>query len=170
MIVNSSSSIVSISRYLHQLLLPFYLHAARASTVNHGFDAVQAVEIFNRKGLFKATSQFFVYEIKDFDITFDHEEMLIGLEYFLFQYLSDPTAAATATSTTKEKLSHETIVKLVKLVLQTQFFVYDNKLYQQTKGGDPNSSLIKLLVDIYLFCWQQKLMEFLRRTKQFFCR
>ena len=167
--MNSSSPLVSISRYLYQVLLPFYLYAARTSTMNHGFDAVQALEKFTRKGLLKATSQFFVYEIKDFDITFDHEEMLIGLEYFLSQYFSDPTTAA-ATTTTKVNLSHATIVKLVKLVLRTQFFVYDNKLYQQTKGGDPDSSFIKLLVDIYLFCWQQKLMEFLRRTKQFFRR
>lgn len=166
MMVNQLCLIASVSRYLHRLLLPSYLFAARSSTFNNGFDVVQALEQFSKKkGYLKSTSQFFIYEVNDFDMTFEHEEMLNGLDEFLSYYVFN-----SATTATKMNVSQETTRQLVQLVLQRQFFVYDKKLYQQTRGGDRNSSLIQLLMDIYLLCWQHKLTGFLRKTKQFYGR
>jgi len=122
------------------------------------------MEKFSEKGCFNATTQFVTIEIKDFDIIFSHEQIIQTLEYFLLDCMSNRTKQ------TSSYLSDKTIIRLVRLILKKQYFMYDNKLYQQTKGGNPDSLLIRLLVDIYLLYWQQNLVQFLKRKKELFGR
>jgi len=84
------------------------LLATRDSTFNHGFEVVEALEKFSQKGHLKPNTQFVTYEIKDFDMMFDHKEVIVGLKFFLSQHLSDQSTTTT-TTVTKLNLSHQTI-------------------------------------------------------------
>jgi hypothetical protein len=161
--LNASGPIIYISQYLHQYLRLSYCLVAHSTTFTNGIDVVQALEKFTKEGFLKHITQFVTLEIKDFDIIFSHEQIIETLTCFLHDYMPHQ-------SRTTSYLSHKTIIILVRLVLKMQYFMYDNKLYQQTKGGNSDSSLIQLLVNIYLFYWQQDLMQFLRRKKELFGR
>ena len=160
------NSLTYLARYLCQLLQTPYTLAAHASTFHNGFEVVEALEQFAQQGRLKPNTHFVTYEIRDFDMMFDHEEVIVGLQFFLSQHLS----GSSTIPVTKLALSHQTIVELVRLVLRMQYFVYDKKLYRQTKGGNPDFSLTRLLMDIYLFYWQHELMQFLGRHQQLFGR
>jgi hypothetical protein len=52
-----------------------------------------------------------------------------------------------------------TIIQLVRLVLDQQYFIYSYKLYRENGGGASGSSLTIPVVYICIFYWQQNLMN-----------
>ncbi|CAF3034520.1 unnamed protein product [Rotaria sp. Silwood2] len=63
-----------------------------------------------------------------------------------------------------------TIIQLIRLILENQFSVYENKLYQQMIGSSIDSSLIRILIDIYIFYWQYDLLRILNKKRDIFFR
>ena len=63
-----------------------------------------------------------------------------------------------------------TIIQLVQLILQHQYFLYENKLYQQLAGGPLSLPLTKTLVNIYLWYCQLDLVSMLSNKKELFGR
>ena len=160
--LNASGPIIFITRYIHQYLQARYILAAHNSTLNNGTDAIQAIETFAKNRPLKATTQFITVEVKDFDLTFTHRQIMKTLKLFLQRFV--PRSSPTW------NLSYKTIIRLVRLILETQYFMYDNKLYRQIKGSDPESPLTKLLVNIYLLHWQEDLRRLIKQKHEFFGR
>ena len=52
-----------------------------------------------------------------------------------------------------------TIMKMTRLVLDTNCFAYGNKYYQQIRGGAMGSPLTMTVANIYMFEWEQPLIE-----------
>jgi len=152
----------NITRYLYGFLQSLYCSVAQSTTFHSGFDAVQAIEAYRKRGRLQASTLFVTIEFEDLDTIFPHIPVIQTFQRFLHDHVSNEQQTVG--------LSHETIVTLIELVLHTQYFIYDNKLYQQTKGGNTNSPLIKLLTDIYLFYWQQDLLKILHMKKEIFGR
>jgi hypothetical protein len=67
-------------------------------------------------------------------------------------------------------VSIKTISKLVHLVLRNQFFIYNNTVYCQSKGGQSNLPLTILLANIYVLHWQKELVHILHTKKEIFGR
>ncbi|CAF4205173.1 unnamed protein product, partial [Rotaria sordida] len=63
-----------------------------------------------------------------------------------------------------------TILQLVRLVLDEQYFIYNYNFYRQTTGSASGSSLTIPLVYIYLFYWQPDLLEDLINKNELFFR
>ncbi|CAF1338859.1 unnamed protein product [Adineta steineri] len=152
---------VHITRYLHGFLQTIYDKAACLTTFHNGINVIEAMEIYAKNGSLQHGTRFVTITIEDCEYLFTHEQLLEKLENFLHDYVSPQY---------KRVLSHETILSLVRLVLETQYFVYDNKLYQQIKGGVSGIPLIKLLINIYLFYWEQQLIQCLYKRKEVFGR
>jgi uncharacterized membrane protein len=55
---------------------------------------------------------------------------------------------------TEKDVTIEAIIQLIRLVLQNQFFIYENKLYQQIHGSASGSLVTIPLACIYLFYGQ----------------
>jgi len=53
----------------------------------------------------------------------------------------------------------DTIMKMARLVLNTNCFAFENKYYQQIRGGGMGSPLRMILANIYMFEWEQPLIE-----------
>ena len=50
-------------------------------------------------------------------------------------------------------------MKMTRLVLDTNCFAYGNKYYQQIRGGAMGSPLTMTVANIYMFEWEQPLIE-----------
>jgi len=56
-------------------------------------------------------------------------------------------------------LSIDTILRLARIVLDTNSFAYNDKYYKQTKGGAMGSPFTMVLANIYMLDWEQPLIE-----------
>ena len=79
-----------------------------------------------------------------------HESMLITLEGFLTDHLATPLVG---------DISIARFYKLATLFLNNNRFYYDNKIYSVTKGAPSSLLFTETLSNIYVFLWQQSLLE-----------
>ncbi|CAF1054735.1 unnamed protein product [Rotaria sordida] len=56
-------------------------------------------------------------------------------------------------------LSIDAIMRMARLILDTNCFAYNNKYYQQTRGGAMGSAFTQVLANIYMFEWEQDLIK-----------
>ena len=89
-----------------------------------------------------------------------HEQALAALEHFLRTYAPSDTVFQ------QEGMSIATVLRLTSLVLDNQFFVYNNRLYRQTVGGASGSPLTMPLAYIYLLHWKPALISAIVENKQ----
>ena len=52
------------------------------------------------------------------------------------------------------------IMKIARLVLDNNCFVYNNKYYKQIRGGAMGSAFTQVLANIYMYDWEQGLIEY----------
>ncbi|CAF4590073.1 unnamed protein product, partial [Rotaria magnacalcarata] len=64
----------------------------------------------------------------------------------------------------------DTITRLARLVLDTNCFVYDNKYYQQIRGGAMGSPFTMTLANVYMWEWEQTLLEYQRSHNEMYGR
>ena len=139
--------------YLSSILWSMFNQVTGCKTfVNCSDDIVYTMEQYIKHGYLHETTQFVTFNINDICTKFSHESVIKALETFLNSI--HQSEFKTMTTNISEGLTNETIIKLVRLVLQNQFFIYDNKLYQQTYGGASGSLLTLPLACIYLFYGQ----------------
>jgi hypothetical protein len=64
-----------------------------------------------------------------------------------------------ATNRKIENLTIDTIIRLARLVLDTNSFLYKDKYYRQVKGGAMGSPFTMVLANIYMLEWEANLIE-----------
>ncbi len=116
-------------------------------TFSNSDDLVYSLEQYVQQGYLRETTSFITFNINNICTKFSHPEVIDTLEKFLHIY-------ASKFGTVAEGLTNETILQLVRLVLQNQFFIYDNKLYQQMYGSPSGSLLTIPLACIFVFYGQ----------------
>ncbi len=57
-------------------------------------------------------------------------------------------------------LSTDHIMKMARLILDNNYFVYNNKYYKQIRGGAMGSAFTQVLANIYMFEWEQDLIQY----------
>ena len=55
-------------------------------------------------------------------------------------------------------LSIDHIMRMARLILDKNYFVYQNKYYRQIRGGAMGSAFTQVLANIYMFEWEQELI------------
>ena len=71
------------------------------------------------------------------------------------------------------KINHmtiDTIMKMARLVLNTNCFAFEKKYYQQIRGGAMGSPLTMTLANIYMLEWEQPLIEHQKLHKELYGR
>ncbi|CAF2890491.1 unnamed protein product [Rotaria sp. Silwood2] len=152
---------MNITRFLTRLLQPIYDDVTFSTTCNRGTDVIHVVEEYARKGRLQANTLFATLRIDNLSTLISHEKILEKLQHFLHTYLFDGKM---------EGITVPTILDLLQLVLENQYLLYEKKIYQQTQGCGDNSPLTMLIVNIYLYYWQQDLMTILNNKKEIFAR
>ena len=120
------------------------------------------MEVYQKTGQLQPTTLFATFNMDNLCVTFSHQQVMKALEHFLRQ--------CTLPNDHIQDMTIETILQLVRLVLDNQYFVYNYKLYKQTQGSASGSLLTIPLVYIYLFYWQQHLLGDLINNNELFSR
>ena len=151
-----------IASYVNILLQPFIEEIIHSSTsLSTGHDAIAALELYAQRGYLRSTTLLATIYIHDLDTTLLHHLMIEELEKFLLFHVPHGHI---------EGISIRTILQLVQLILENQFYIYDNQLYQQIAGGPTQTYLIRALIDIYLFHLQQHFLSILHQHNELFGR
>ena len=64
----------------------------------------------------------------------------------------------------------DTLMKMARLVLNTNCFAFETKYYQQIRGGAMGSPLTMTLANIYMYEWEQTLIEYQQTHNELYGR
>ncbi|CAF1285889.1 unnamed protein product, partial [Rotaria sordida] len=138
------------SHFLDRLLRPVFDRVAKQTTFVNGIDLVCQWENYRDSGHLLASTQFVTFDVSDLYTMIPRNGALEALGRFLVQ---------NSTRGKINNISVDTILKLARLVLDTNYFVYDNKYYRQIKGGAMGSPFTMTLANVYMLEWEQPLIK-----------
>jgi hypothetical protein len=139
-----------ISKFLNNLLAPIYLKVARTTKFIHSIDVVQQLETYVNNGYFKSTTKFITTDVKNLYTMIPREGAILALIRFLQKHAINAKIGP---------LSIDTILRMARLVLDTNCFAYKDKYYQQIHGGAMGSAFTQVLANIYMLEWEQNLIQ-----------
>ena len=151
----------NLSHFLSRLLQPIYDRIAMSTTFKTSADAIDAVEKHHQKGLLRPDTLFVTLHVHNLSTLVRHTQLVEALQRFLREYIIDGRV---------QGIPNGSILVLVRLFLENQYLLYDNKLYQQIRGSYCSSPLTLILVNIYMFYWQHDLVATLDRKNETFGR
>ncbi len=64
----------------------------------------------------------------------------------------------------------DSIMKMARLILDTNTFVYNQKYYRQIRGGAMGSAFTQVLANIYMYEWEQQLIEYQQARNEIYGR
>lgn len=136
--------------HLSVILWSMFTQVTGCKTFSNSDDLVHGLQQHIKQGYsLHPTTQFMTFNIHEIGMKFSHALAIEALERFLRFHQSQLQAILT-----ENDLTIEAIIELARLVLQNQFFVYENKLYQQIHGSASGSLLTLPLACIYFFYGQ----------------
>ncbi|CAF2065837.1 unnamed protein product [Rotaria magnacalcarata] len=148
------------SNYLDEIIRPIFDKECQDTTIIDGVSLIQALHQYMRKGLFKSTTLFCTFDIRNLYTMLPQEEALNILVEFLHVH-----------GYTKVKgIPLETIRLLASIVLKENVFVYGKKIYQQVLGGAMGSSFTLTLANIFMWKWQKELVRRQDMTCEYYGR
>ncbi|CAF4104707.1 unnamed protein product [Rotaria sordida] len=139
-----------VSKFLNDLLVPIYLNVAREITFINGIDVIRKLEKYILDGHFQTTTKFIIIDVTDLYTIIPRE----GALHTLMRILEKNSHHGKVGT-----LSIDAIMRMARLILDTNCFAYNNKYYQQTRGGAMGSAFTQVLANIYMFEWEQDLIK-----------
>jgi hypothetical protein len=139
-----------ISKFLNHLLAPIYLQVARETTFINDIDVVRQLENYVINGSLKSTTKFITADVKDLYTMIPRDGTIHALIRFLEKYSYHGKIGT---------LNIDHILKMARLILDTNYFVYNNKYYRQIRGGAMGSAFTQVLANIYMLEWEQDLIK-----------
>jgi hypothetical protein len=149
--------ILHLINNLLQPLIKDKFHSKTFPTANEAIEAL--IKYYDEPCYDRSRLLLVTIHLHDLRTTLSHHLMIEGLENFFRCYV--PNNEIHGLSTT-------TIIQLIRLILENQFCIYDNALYQQMIGSSIDSPLITTLIDIYIFYWQYDLLRTLNKKRNIF--
>jgi hypothetical protein len=140
-----------VSHFLDRILRPLYNRVAQSSTFVNDIDFVRQLENYRNAGRLLSTTFFITFDVTDLYTMIPRDGALAALGRFLDRH------------SIEGKINHmtiDTIMKMARLVLNTNCFAFENKYYQQIRGGAMGSLLTMTLANIYMYEWEQPLIEY----------
>ncbi|CAF4625274.1 unnamed protein product, partial [Rotaria sp. Silwood2] len=150
-IICKNSPTFNVSNYISDLLWNMFNQITGCKKFTDSDEIVYILEQYAKDGLLRENTYFVTFNIHNVCTKFCHQEAWKALEKFLQTYRPQLEEIAT-------NLTNDTIMELISVVLQNQYFIYDNKLYQQINGGPSGSLLTIPLAFLYLLYGQSTLL------------
>ena len=113
-----------ISKFLNNLLASIYSEVARESTFINSTPVARKSQQYMTNGYLKSTTKFIVADVKNLYTVIPPEGGRIALMRFLEKY-SDKGKIGT--------FSIDHIWKMARLILENNYFVYNDKCYKQIR-------------------------------------
>ena len=140
-----------ISKFLNDLLAPIFLSVAHETTFINAIDVIRKLEKYVLDGLFQSTTKFIIIDVTDLYTMIPRAGALLALLRF-----SEENSYRGKIGS----LSIDNIMKMARLVLDNNCFVYNNKYYKQIRGGAMGSAFTQVLANIYMYYWEQDLVKY----------
>ncbi|CAF2979247.1 unnamed protein product [Rotaria socialis] len=160
-VVCNDGPTIGIAGYVGHLLGLLFNEATDCKLFSKSIDVIQAVEYYSQSGHLQPTTLFASFNIDDLCTRFSHDHAVAALERSLHSYAFDHLI---------QGMTIDTIVQLVRLVLENQYCVLGKNLYRQRIGGGSGLPLTIPLTYIYLFYWQQDPMNVFINKNELFGR
>lgn len=139
-----------ISHFLDQILRPIFDRVARSTTIVNGIDVVRQLEHYRDSGRLLPTTLFVTFDVADLYTMIPRDGALYALERFLNKHAHQGRIST---------MTLDTVMKMARIVLDTNCFAYEDKYYQQIRGGAMGSPLTMTLANVYMLEWEQTLVE-----------
>jgi hypothetical protein len=123
---------------------------ARQTTFINGIDFVRQLEQYRDCGRLLPTTNFITFDVTDLYTMIPRNGALLTLERFLCQHSKQGKI---------NNMTIDTIMKMARLILDTNCFAYEDKYYLQTRGGAMGSPFTMTLANIYMLEWEQPLVN-----------
>ena len=140
-----------MSKFLNDLLAPIFLKVARQTTFINSIDVIRKFDNYITHGYFQSTTKFIVIDVTYLYTMIPREGALYALMRFLEKHSHHGRIGS---------LSMDCIMKMARLILDNNYFAYENKHYQQIRGGAIGSSFTQVLANIYMYEWEEDLIHF----------
>lgn len=154
------SPTTGISRMLDQLIRPLFDEHVRQTTFIDGVQFIRRLQFYVELGLLKSTTLLCTSDVTDLYTMLPQDESIDILKQFLcrFNY-------AHVKGMTIEAIEH-----LARLVLKENVFLFEGKYYRQVIGGAMGSPFTLTLANIFMWHWEQKLVEHQRQSNEIYGR
>lgn len=164
--VSILSPLMPVCRYLYRLLAPIYYgEVAHAITIYKGADLIPHLERYQQETHLKSTTHFIRIEIRNPYATITHRQLLLHLKCFLDDFISVDEQEMI------QGMNQMAILKLTEFILEHQYSIYQDCIYQQVLGGSNTINFITLLIDIYFYYyWKQSLIRAYQNDDELFLR
>ena len=114
-----------VSHFLDRVLRPIFDRVARQSTFINGIHFVRRVELYRDLGHLSPTTTFITFDVTDLYTMIPRGGALQVLEQFLCTHARNGRING---------MTVDTLMKMARLVLDTNCFVFEGKYYQQIRG------------------------------------
>jgi hypothetical protein len=149
-----------ISKMLDRLIRPLFDQYVQQTTIIDGVDLIRRLEKYVNLGLLKPTTHLCTFDITDLYTMLPQEESIAILKKFLLHFNHKHV----------QGMSIEAIEQLARIVLTENVFIYENKYYRQIIGGAMGSPFTLTLVNIFMWDWEQELVEQQRNSNELYGR
>ncbi|CAF5016128.1 unnamed protein product, partial [Rotaria socialis] len=150
-----------VSHFLDILLRPMFNQVTKATTFINGIDFVRQIENYRNSGRLLPTTLFVTFDITNLYTMITRHGAIAALQKFLSKHADNRRIHG---------MTIDTITRLARLVLDTNCFVYNNKYYQQIRGGAMGSPFTMTLANVYMWEWEQTLLEYQRSHNEMYGR
>ena len=135
---------------MNELLAPIYLQEARETTFINSIDATRKLEKYAADGYLKPTTKFITGDVENLYTMIPREGGINALIRFLDKHSKYRRIGP---------FTIDMILKMARLILDTNYFAYGNKYYHQKRGGAMGSAFTQVYANIYMLEWEQKLIQ-----------
>jgi hypothetical protein len=149
-----------ISKMLDRLIRPLFDQYVQQTTIIDGVDLIRRLEKYVNLGLLRSATHLCTFDITDLYIMLPQEESIAILKKFLLHFNHSHVKGMTI----------EAIEHLARIVLTENVFIYENKYYRQVIGGAMGSPFTLTLANIFMWNWEQELVENQRNSNELYGR
>ena len=133
-----------------RIIVPIYLTVNRKHTFINDIDVIRQLEKYAADGYLTSTTKFITSDVENLYTMIPREGALAALGRFCAKQ-SDRGKIGTFTL--------DCIMKMARLIVDNNYFAYNDKYYRQTRGGAMGSAFTQVLANIYMLEWEQPLIQ-----------
>ncbi|CAF1254965.1 unnamed protein product [Rotaria magnacalcarata] len=147
--INASTTL--ISQCLNDLLAPIYLSVACATTFTNSIDVTRKLEKHAADGHITTTTNFIISDVENLYTMITREGAPAALSRFCLKHSINKRIGT---------FTVDHIMKMARLILDTNSFAYNDRYYKQIRGGAMGSAFTQVLANIYMLEWEQYLIAY----------
>lgn len=155
-----SAPTTGISKMLDKLIRPLFDQHCQQTTIIDSVGLVRRLRQYVELGLLKPTTWLCTFDITDLYTMLPQEESIGILRRFLMYFGHSHVKGMTL----------DAIEELARIVLTENVFVYNDKFYRQVKGGAMGSPFTLTLANIFMWDWEQKLVNKQKQSNELYGR